>query len=78
MAEEYLHSIGVEESAWESSRFGFGGDGGTGPFRSVYTEIERRQGNWVAVKLDRRKEILPAELTGFLVVAIPGLNRSKE
>ncbi len=70
LGEEYLRAKGVPESAWDGCRFGYGGDGGSGPFRSVYTEVERRGGNWVAVKLDRRTEALPPGLIGFQVVRV--------
>jgi hypothetical protein len=76
LGEEYLRAKGVPESAWDGCRFGYGGDGGTGPFRSVYTEVERRGGDWVAVKLDRRKEALPPSLSGFQVVKLSDAARS--
>lgn len=70
LGEEWLRARGVPESAWEGCRFGYGGDGGSGPFKSVYTEVERRGPNWVAVKLDRRKDPLPEGLAGFQVVKL--------
>ena len=41
---------------------------GTGPFKAVITEVERRQGNWVVVRLDRRKTELETADAGFKVV----------
>ncbi len=70
MSEEFLRNRGIAETAWDGCRFGYGGAGGSGPFLSVYTEVERRNGNWVAVKLDRLKELLPPERTGFKVVQL--------
>jgi hypothetical protein len=70
MAEEFLRAKNIPESAWNGCRFGYGGHGGTGPFKSVYTEIERRNGNWVAVKLDRSKQELPPERTGLQVIQL--------
>lgn len=76
LGEEYLRAKGVPEGAWEGCRFGYGGDGGSGPFKSVYTEVERRTAGWVAVKLDRRKEALPPALAGFQVVKISDAARA--
>lgn len=70
LAEDYLRGIAAPEAAWEGCRFGHGGGGGTGPFKSVYMEVERRGPNWVAVKLDRRKDDLPPERRGFTVVTL--------
>jgi hypothetical protein len=70
MGEEFLRAKNVPETGWDGCRFGYGGNGGTGPFKSVYTEVERRAGNWVAVKLDRRKDDLPPERTGFQIIQL--------
>jgi hypothetical protein len=70
LGEEWLKSRAVPEAGWEGCRFGYGGDGGSGPFKSVYTEVERRGKAWVAVKLDRRKDALPPGLAGFRVVRL--------
>ncbi len=76
LGEEYLRSKGVPETDWDGCRFGYGGDGGNGPFKSVYTEVERRGGGWVAVKLDRRKDSLPDGLAGFQVVKVSDAARA--
>jgi hypothetical protein len=76
LGEEWLQAKGVPESGWDGCRFGYGGDGGSGPFKSVYTEVERRAGVWVAVKLDRKKEGLPPERVGFQVVKLSDVARS--
>jgi len=70
LAEEYLAKEKIDPAIWPGSRFGYGGNGGSGPFKSVYTEIEYRAGQWVAVKLDRNKEDLPTEKRGFKVVKL--------
>jgi hypothetical protein len=70
MGEEFLQARNVPESSWDGCRFGYGGNGGTGPFKSVYTEVERRNGGWVAVKLDRSKLDLGPDRIGFKVVAL--------
>lgn len=65
LAEEFLHQEKIPVADWQGKRFGYGGHGGAGPFKSVYTEIEYRAGQWVAVKLDRLREDLPAERKGL-------------
>lgn len=70
LGEAWLESKGVPEAGWDGCRFGYGGDGGSGPFKSVYTEVERKGGVWVAVKLDRKKDALPPERVGFQVVVL--------
>jgi hypothetical protein len=71
LAEEYLRGKGVPENLWQGSRFGHGGGGGSGPFKSVYMEVERRGANWVAVKLDRRKADMAPEERGFKILNLP-------
>jgi len=71
LAEEWLNGQSVAPDRWEGTRFGYGAGGGTGPFKAVITEVERKQGNWVVVRLDRRKtELEPAD-AGFRVVRPP-------
>lgn len=71
LAEEWLSAQGVAQDRWEGARFGYGAGGGSGPFKAVITEVERKQGNWVVVRLDRRKtELEPAD-AGFKVVRPP-------
>src|SRR6478736_1344716 len=68
LAEEYLKGKAVPPERWEGARFGYGAGGGSGPFKAVIMEVERRQGNWVAVRLDRRKTELSEAEAGFKVV----------
>lgn len=68
LAEAYLTGKSVPPEKWEGTRFGYGAGGGSGPFKAVITEVERRQGNWVVVRLDRRKTGLESADAGFKVV----------
>jgi hypothetical protein len=68
LAEAYLQGKSLPPERWEGTRFGYGAGGGSGPFKAVITEIERRQGGWVVVRLDRKKTELAADETGFKVV----------
>ncbi|MDB5105275.1 MAG: hypothetical protein JWP91_2964 [Fibrobacteres bacterium] len=68
LAEEYLNGKSIPAERWEGSRFGYGAGGGSGPFKAVITEVERKKGDWVVVRLDRRKEALPDADAGFKVV----------
>lgn len=68
LAEEYLTGKGLPPEKWEGTRFGYGAGGGSGPFKAVITEVERRQGNWVVVRLDRKKTELAEAEAGFKVV----------
>jgi hypothetical protein len=68
LAEDYLKAKGVPPERWEGTRFGYGAGGGTGPFKAVITEVERRQGNWVVVRLDRKKIELTEAEAGFKVI----------
>ncbi|MEO7426289.1 MAG: hypothetical protein ABI036_13960 [Fibrobacteria bacterium] len=68
LAEAYLREKSVPEDRWEGSRFRYGAGGGTGPFKAVFMEVERKKGNWVVVKIDRRKEDLSLGDAGFSVI----------
>jgi hypothetical protein len=72
LAEAYLKEKGLPPQAWEGTRFGYGAGGGSGPFKAVITEVERRQGNWVVVRLDRKKVELAEGEAGFKVVRDAG------
>lgn len=68
LAETHLLEKSLPAERWEGSRFGYGAGGGSGPFKAVYMEVERRNGGWVVVKLDRLKtELAPAD-AGFKVI----------
>jgi hypothetical protein len=68
LAEEYLNGKAVPPERWEGARFRYGAGGGSGPFKAVIMEVERRQGNWVAVRLDRMKTELGHDEAGFKIV----------
>ncbi|HLP39922.1 MAG TPA: hypothetical protein VK465_00315 [Fibrobacteria bacterium] len=71
LGEEWLKSRGIPEHLWDGCRFGYGGTGGSGPWASVYTEVERRGIAWMVVKLDRRKDPLPPNMEGLRAVRVP-------
>jgi hypothetical protein len=68
LAEEYLNGKAIPEDRWEGARFGYGAGGGSGPFKAVITEVERKKGQWVVVRLDRRKVELADTDAGFKIV----------
>ncbi len=68
LAEAYLNGKSIPEDRWEGARFRYGAGGGTGPFKAVYMEVERKKGDWVVVKLDRRKEDLMDGDSGFKII----------
>lgn len=66
MAEEHLRSRGVDETAWEGLRFGFGEDVESQKHKSVYTEVERRDGSWLVIRLERRPDPIGEADAGFV------------
>lgn len=68
LAEEYLNGKAIPADRWEGARFGYGAGGGSGPFKAVITEVERKKGQWVVVRLDRRKVELADAEAGFRIV----------
>lgn len=68
LAEGHLKGKSLAPERWEGSRFGYGAGGGSGPFKAVYMEVERRNGGWVVVKLDRLKTDLAPADAGFKVI----------
>jgi hypothetical protein len=53
LAEERLGRDGVAPELWEGIVYGFGENVTGSQWTSVYTEIERRGGTWVVIKIDR-------------------------
>jgi hypothetical protein len=53
LVESTLNAEGVDEQHWEGRVFGWGENVTGSQWSSVYTEIERRGGNWVVTKIDR-------------------------
>jgi hypothetical protein len=69
MAESQLRDDKIGESSWNRLRFRFGENLADGMWASVVTEVERRDGEWVVVRLDRSREALPESETGIRKVA---------
>jgi hypothetical protein len=65
MAESHLMDRGIAAEEWEGLRFGWGENLDT-MWKSVYTEIERRDGEWVVTTIDRSEEALHPEREGFV------------
>jgi hypothetical protein len=62
MAEEFLRGGGSgEKFRWSENLDG-------GMWASVVVEVERRGGQWVVTRLDRNREPLPQDDTGFLAL----------
>lgn len=64
MAEAYLRDQRMPAENWDGLRFGWGENVDT-MWKSVWLEIERRDGNWVVIKIDRNDEELPDDRVGF-------------
>lgn len=65
LAEKHLHEEGVAAEQWEGKRFRWAGPIDSPPFTGLVMECKRRDGNWVMTKIDRRKDGVTAEETGF-------------
>ena len=63
MAEEHLQSHGKAPTA--GMRFRWSENLSGSMWASVAVEIERRGEQWVVTRLDRMREPLPADATGF-------------
>lgn len=66
MAEEDLRKRGLPESAWPGLRFRWAENPEDGMWASIVVEVERRDGAWVVVRLDRGRE--PVAEVGFTQV----------
>ena len=66
LAEEYLTGKGLPCRNERNTLLGSGR--AVRPFKAVITEVERRQGNGVVVRLDRKKTDLAEADVGFKVV----------
>lgn len=64
MVEAKLLSEGAPAGAWSGRRFGWG-ENVDGMWRSIYIEVERRNGAWVVNRLDRSSEPVPPEREGL-------------
>jgi hypothetical protein len=65
LAEKHLREAGVAEAAWEGRKFHWAGPIDSPPFTGLVLGCKRKDGNWVLTKLDRRKDGVTAEETGF-------------
>jgi hypothetical protein len=63
MAEAQLRERGV--SAENGMRFRWSENPADGMWASIVTEIERRGEQWIVTRLDRNREPLPVDETGF-------------
>ena len=71
MAEDHLRSLGISEEAWDGGRFGFGEDVEAQKHKSVYTEVERRDGSWLVIRLERRPDPISESERGFTIRESP-------
>ena len=69
MAEQSLRERGVPEGEWPGRRFRWSENLAESMWASVCVEVERRGDQWIVVRLDRNREALPEEETGFREVA---------
>ena len=65
MAEKHLREAGISEPDWEGRKFHWAGPIESPPFTGLVLECKRKEGGWVLTKLDRRKNGVTAEETGF-------------
>jgi hypothetical protein len=65
LAEKHLREAGIPETAWEGRRFHWGGEIDSPPFNGLVLGCKRKDGGWVITKLDRRKNGVTADETGF-------------
>ncbi len=65
LAEKHLQEHGIPADQWEGKRFRWAGAIDSPPFTGLVLECKRRDGNWVVTKIDRRKDGVTAEETGF-------------
>jgi hypothetical protein len=63
MAEADLRERGI--SAANGMRFRWSENPADGMWASIVTEIERRGEQWIVMRLDRNRETLPGDETGF-------------
>jgi hypothetical protein len=65
LTERHLREAGVPEAEWEGRRFHWAGPIDSPPFTGLVLQCKRKEGQWVLTKLDRRKDGVTAEETGF-------------
>jgi hypothetical protein len=65
MAERHLRETNVATSEWPGRRFRWAENLTGSMWASVVVEVERRGEQWIITRLDRNREALPTEETGF-------------
>lgn len=65
MAEQRLRERGVPPAQWPGLRFRWAENLTGGMWAAVVLEIERRGEQWIVTRLDRNREPVPEEETGF-------------
>jgi hypothetical protein len=65
MAEKHLREEGVPPGQWPGLRFRWSENLNDSMWASVVLEIERRGEQWIVTRIDRNRESLPSEETGF-------------
>jgi hypothetical protein len=68
MAEKHLGEQSVPPGEWPGLRFRWAENLTGGMWASVVLEIERRGAQWIVTRLDRNREPVPSEETGFRVL----------
>jgi hypothetical protein len=70
MAERHLGEGAVPREQWPGLRFRWSENLDGGMWASVIVEIERRGEQWIVTRLDRNREALPADETGFRALSM--------
>ena len=65
MAERHLRGEGGPESEWPGLRFRWAENLDGAMWASVVVEIERRGEQWIVTRLDRNREAVSTDETGF-------------
>ena len=68
LAEKHLRENGVPPETWPGLRFRWAENLSDSMWASVIVEIERRGKQWIVTRLDRNREPLPTDETGFRAV----------
>ncbi len=66
-AEAWLHERGIPPEKWSGMRIRHAENVAGAPWKSVVIEIERRNGAWVVIEIDRRPE--PLEALGLSIAS---------
>jgi len=69
LAEEHLNKKKISAAEWEGYKFTYLENVDIWGAKSIFTEIVRRENNWVTTAIDRRKEEAPESKTGFRSLA---------